>query len=292
MICFHYHQKSEYSIKNKVKMKRILTSLKLQAFTLITVVLLSGNLSAQQIMLTSSTTTLNVEDEYSEEINKLIKHFDSKDINIRPFLKDERFELYNGISKRFTGSAEKKSVSLDSYKKVLGFDSKKEQIRTFMDTYNKELNAAEKEYGIPKSVISAILGVESSFGKVSGKYNPFNVYTSMYSENYRASFALAQLEELLKFTSKRNLDVFELKSSYAGAMTHAQFIPYSLNHWFVGDDINSMESSITSVANYLAHFKNITGSVEKAVYRYNPSQLYTDAVMDLANEAEKFYTAK
>lgn len=274
-------------------MKRIFNQLHIPAIALFLIMLLgSGNLQAQEIMLTSTSATAAANENYGEEFAAILKHFDSKDVDIRPFLDDERFELYEGISKRFTGSAEKKSVTLDSYKKILGFEAKKAKIQEFMKTYESHLNDAEKEYGIPKYVISAILGVESSFGQVAGTYNPFNVYVSMIVEDYRAEFALAQLDELMQFTSKRKMDVFELKSSYAGAMTHAQFIPYSLNHWFVGDDINSMESSIASVANYLAHFKNITGSVEKAVYRYNPSQMYTDAVMDLAREAEKIYASK
>jgi hypothetical protein len=42
-----------------------------------------------------------------------------------------------------------------------------------------------------------------------------------------------------------------------------------------------------SVGNYLAYFKERTGSIDRAVFRYNPSELYTSAVMALANEAER-----
>ncbi|MDX1642614.1 MAG: lytic murein transglycosylase, partial [Balneolaceae bacterium] len=89
--------------------------------------------------------------------------------------------------------------------------------------------------------------------------------------------------------TRNKLDVFELKSSYAGAMSYGQFIPYSINRWFVGDDIFDMENNIHSIANYLAHFYEITGSLEGAVFRYNPSSLYRDAVLALAEEAEKEY---
>lgn len=231
---------------------------------------------------------LNIEEKnYPENLTPLVDYFNEKGVNITELLEDPRFELYNGISKRFTHSAEKKSVTFESYKVVLGFDSKKDRINQFMADNAEALEEAEKQYDISRYVISAIIGVESSFGKVEGKYNPFNAYVSMISEDYRASFAQAQLEELLIFTERNNLDVFELKSSYAGAMSFAQFIPYSLNRWFVGDNLQDMDNNIYSVANYLAHFKEITGTIEKAVYRYNPSQLYTDAVMALAKEAEK-----
>jgi membrane-bound lytic murein transglycosylase B len=107
----------------------------------------------------------------------------------------------------------------------------------------------------------------------------------MYANGYRQDFAKAQIEELLEFTNRKNIDVLDLKSSYAGAMTFAQFIPYSLNKWFVGDDIFDMSNNIMSVGNYLAYFKERTGDIETAVLRYNPSQLYTKAVLDLAKRA-------
>lgn len=224
---------------------------------------------------------------YKENIAKLARHFEKEGFDIKPLLNDRRFELMKNISGKFKGSAEAKIETVEDYKKVLRFEEKKAHIAEFMKTYATELEYAEKTYGIPKTVIAAIIGVESAFGKMAGKYSPFNVYVSMYAENYRTKFALTQLEELLIFASNNNLDVFEMKSSYAGAMSYAQFIPYSLNRWFVGSDLYYMPNNIYSVGKYLAHFNALTGSVEGAVYKYNPSDLYTQAVLDLAKEAEK-----
>lgn len=220
-------------------------------------------------------------------VKKLVEYFDKKGIDIKPLLDDERFEMMDMIKKKFTGAAEKTIDSFEDYQKVLGYDRKSEKLPEFIKTYSKELAEAEKEYGIPKEVIAGIIGVESEFGKYYGKYNPFVVYVSMYAVDYRAKFALAQLEELLEFTEKNNLDVLELKSSYAGAMSYAQFIPYSLNRWWVGSDLYHMPNNISSVGKYLAHFKNITGSTEKAILRYNNSTLYQQAVLALAEEGKK-----
>jgi membrane-bound lytic murein transglycosylase B len=222
-------------------------------------------------------------------LNTLIEYFDSKGVDLKSFLDDSRFELYDGIGDRFRKSAERRVLTFEEYQRVLGFDAKKRNISGFIDANIDQLKKAEAEYEIPRYVIAAIIGIESDYGRNIGSFNPLNAYVSMYAEDYRAEFARAQLEELLLFTARNNIDVFELKSSYAGAMTYAQFIPYSLNRWFVGDDIFDMNNNILSVGNYLAHFKNITGSVERAVFRYNPSQMYTDAVMALAAEAEKMY---
>ena len=111
----------------------------------------------------------------------------------------------------------------------------------------------------------------------------------MMAVDYRADFAEAQLKELLEFVNRKEIDVFTLKSSYAGAMSSAQFIPYSVNKWWVGNDIDDIDNSILSVANYLAYFKERTNSLSTAVIRYNPSTLYRDAVLDLADALEKAY---
>ena len=234
-------------------------------------------------------TSDNIDPERIKNLESLVDQMNSKGYDLKTLMEDPRFELYDGMTDRFTKSAERKTPSLDEYKVILGYDVKKQNIRNFIEENRKQLDQAEKEYDIPKYVIAAIIGVESDFGKNTGSFNPLNAYVSMIAENYRAEFATAQLEELLKFTSEREMDVFDLNSSYAGAMTYAQFIPYSLNRWWVGNDLTSMENNILSVANYLAHFKNITGSVERAVYRYNPSQLYTNAVLSLASDAEEMF---
>lgn len=219
-----------------------------------------------------------------KNIKELAQYFESKGYAFNEMLEDSRYEPVENITQKFTRAAERVIEDFSDYQKILNYDHKKTLIKGFMKEYASDLEAAEKEYGIPKTVIAGILGVESEFGRYGGTYNPFNVYVSMYAEGHRSKFAKAQLEELLIFVKNNEIDVFELKSSYAGAMSYAQFIPYSLNRWWVGKDLYHMPNNIRSVAKYLSHFKEITGSVEKAIYRYNPSDLYTQAVLSLANE--------
>lgn len=226
---------------------------------------------------------------YDEKLAALVDYFQKEGFDIRTLLNDPRFKIYEDIVDRFQKSAERKSHNLKSYKHVLDFDNKAKNIIEFIDTHSSQLTKAEETYGISKYVIAAILGIESDFGQVIGSYNPFNAYVSMYAKDYRQDFAKAQLHELLKFVQRNKIDVFELKSSYAGAIAFAQFIPYSLNKWFVGDDIFDMENNINSVGNYLSYFKQRTGDIETAVLRYNPSSMYMRAVLDLARTAEARY---
>lgn len=235
--------------------------------------------------------TASTHSKYSQSLKNLIDIFQEEEYQTAHLFQDERFEIYEDIDQRFKRSAERKSINLEEYKQILDFEEKKRRAVNFMQEHSDQLQKAEQQYGIPKYVITAIIGIESDFGQNIGSYNPFNAYVSMYAVGYRADFAKAQLIELLDFTKRHDIDVFDLKSSYAGAMSSAQFIPYSLNKWFVGDDIFDMDNNIMSVANYLAHFQKRTNDLRTSVLRYNPSGLYADAVLALANEIEQNQTA-
>jgi len=224
-----------------------------------------------------------VDEEYQA---RLIKHFEQKGWDISGLLDDPRFELIENISEKFRRAVEIKIESFEDYQRVLNYQKKKNDAPGFIEKHRETLFKAEEVYGIPAETIVGVLGIESGFGLHAGKYNPFSAYVSMYAEDYRTKFALAQLEELLIFADKHQLDVLELKSSYAGAMSYAQFLPWSLNRWFVGNELYNMTNNIYSVANFLAHYKEVTGSLEKAILRYNPSTMYRQAVLALAEDAK------
>lgn len=231
--------------------------------------------------------TVSANKKYQKKLHKLARTLEKDGYKIDMLMEDGRFEVYGKIDNRFTNSAERTTPSLDEYKDIIDFDKKVTQGQSFMSEYGDQLDKAQEEYDISKYVITAILGIESKYGQVLGSYNPFNVYISMMTVDYRSDFAEAQLKELLEFVNRKEIDVFTLKSSYAGAMSPAQFIPYSVNKWWVGKDINDIDNSIMSVGNYLAYFQERTGNIRTSVLRYNPSDLYADAVLDLADALEE-----
>lgn len=252
--------------------------------SLLTVVILLG--LVLQSKAQPSTDSISYAEQYQQELSNLTSEFKKQGYDLNTLMNDTRFEVYGEIDQRFRGSAERTTPTLEEYKGILGFDKKVNQGVQFSNKYSDQLQQAEEKYGIPKYIITSIIGIESKFGEILGDYNPFNVYVSMAVVNYRSDFAKAQLKELLEFTNRKEIDVFTLKSSYAGAMSSAQFIPYSLNKWWVGDDIFSMDNNIMSVANYLAYFKERTNSLRTSLLRYNPSGLYADTILDLASAIE------
>lgn len=244
-----------------------------------------------------------VSEKYSAPLVSLAKQMKRKGVDITPFYTHQKFAVYENISEYFKKSAESKGIDpylkakkkgdaaeaervlkeqYEKYKDTIGFKKKQKSLSGFIKKYYNRLSVSEKKYNIPMEIIASIIGLESQFGKITGRHFAFNVYVSMYVIGYRKDFAVSQLTELCKFAGKNNSDIFSFNSSYAGAIGPMQFLPWSLNRWFVGEDVFDMGSAITSVANYLAHFRKKRGSLEKAIFAYNPSKLYCKAVVELA----------
>ncbi|MDO8517164.1 MAG: lytic murein transglycosylase [Nanoarchaeota archaeon] len=234
-------------------------------------ILLAGALSLSSLNATAE-----------NSIESLVQHFKGKGYEIQNLISDPRFEIYKNIDKSFKTSPESVVKDYKIYREKLGVEKKKNNIKKFIQDYNQPLSDAEKKYGIPKEVIASVIGVESDFGKNIGKYYAFNSFASLFVKDYKTNFALTEMESLLKFSKKNNVSVFDLKSSYAGAIGYAQFIPSSLNSYFVGDSVYDMEDSINSVANYLKSAKKRTGKLNRAVYAYNHSEFYVKAVFEIA----------
>ena len=226
---------------------------------------------------------------YRKKVESLSHKLRKEGYNIVPLLQDDRFKIYGSIGDRFRNSAERTIPNLAQYKNRLHYHQKIGEGVNFVQKHEQQLKEAQQKYDISRFVIAAIIGIESHYGANAGSYNPFNVYVSMIAVGYRKHFARAQLKQLLEFTSRTGMDIFSLKSSYAGAISYAQFIPYSLNKWFVGDDIFDMHDNIMSVGNYLAYFKQKTGSLRKAILHYNTSKLYQGFVLDLADAIKQEY---
>lgn len=133
----------------------------------------------------------------------------------------------------------------------------------FWKQYRADLERANQIYGVPPEMIVAILGIETRFGKFTGRYKVIDALSTLaFYYPKRAKFFRKQLKEFLLLVQDQKLDPFSLKGSYAGAMGIPQFIPSSYRHYaidFDGDDKidiwNNPVDAIGSVANYFHEHK-------------------------------------
>jgi len=128
----------------------------------------------------------------------------------------------------------------------------------FWQKYAPTLQRAQATYGVPPEIITAIIGVETLYGKITGGYRVIDALTTL-SFHYlrRADFFRDELEHFLILTREEGFDPLTLEGSYAGAMGIGQFMPSSFRNYavdFDGDgkrDIwNNYVDAIGSVANY------------------------------------------
>lgn len=81
-------------------------------------------------------------------------------------------------------------------------------------------------------------------------------------------------------------------NSYAGAQGPMQFIPSTWRAYGMGGNIRDPHDAILGAANYL-HASGAPGNHRRAIYAYNPSSLYVDAIIRYARQikrrSERFY---
>ena len=122
-----------------------------------------------------------------------------------------------------------------------------------------DLARAEAQYGVPAAIIVAIMGVETVYGRNSGNWRVIDALATLaFDYPRRAEFFRSELENYLLFARERDIDVFSVRGSYAGAIGIPQFMPSSWRKWAVDFDgdgrIDLRESfvdSIGSIASYL-----------------------------------------
>lgn len=121
------------------------------------------------------------------------------------------------------------------------------------------LNQAQTLYGIPKEIVVAIWGVESSFGAGMGTMDLVSALSSLAYDGRRREFAEQQLIAMAKMVQQADVTVSQLKGSWAGGMGHTQFIPSTwLEQGVDGDQDHhknpwSISDSLNSTASYLAN---------------------------------------
>jgi len=128
----------------------------------------------------------------------------------------------------------------------------------FMRQHRQTLDKVSAETGVPAEIITAIIGVETYYGRITGKHRVLDALTTLaFGYPKRAPFFRSELENFLQLTEEEGISLTGTTGSYAGAMGYGQFMPSSYRHYardYDGDGardlLNSVPDAIASVANY------------------------------------------
>jgi membrane-bound lytic murein transglycosylase B len=130
----------------------------------------------------------------------------------------------------------------------------------FWEENENVISEASDRSGVPGEIITAIIGVETRYGKVTGNHRVISALSTLaFDYPPRSRFFRNELEAFLLLTREEGKSPLELKGSYAGAMGYGQFMPSSYRAYAVDSDRdgkrdiwNSRADAIGSVANYLS----------------------------------------
>ncbi|MDD3608696.1 MAG: lytic murein transglycosylase B [Halothiobacillaceae bacterium] len=129
--------------------------------------------------------------------------------------------------------------------------------QAFWTTHASLLADLERQYGVPASILVAIVGVETKYGANTGRYDVLDALCTLgFDYPPRANFFRGELGKFLKLAAAENLDAAELKGSYAGAMGMPQFIPSSYLAYAVDGDGDGRRDLWSSVPDVLASVAN------------------------------------
>jgi lytic murein transglycosylase len=127
----------------------------------------------------------------------------------------------------------------------------------FADT----LGAVERAYGVDRTILVSIWGVESAFGDAPAHWDVFRSLATLAQAGFQHPLFRNELLSALKMLQDNPLPRSEFVGSWAGAMGQAQFLPSSYLRYavdFDGDgraDIwHSVPDILASIANYLQKF--------------------------------------
>jgi membrane-bound lytic murein transglycosylase B len=119
----------------------------------------------------------------------------------------------------------------------------------------------EARYGVPRTIIVAIWGKESTYGQVLGdpkvvKNAVRALATLSWKGGKRSGYGRTQLIAVLKILQSGDVDSRHITGSWAGAMGHTQFIPTTYLAYAVDYDGDGRRDIWTSVPDALASTAN------------------------------------
>jgi len=124
------------------------------------------------------------------------------------------------------------------------------------------LKKVSAHYGVPSSIIVAVWGLESNFGRFSGVRPTISALATLAYDNRRAAMFREELFAALRMLDRGDIDLAKMKGSWAGAMGQPQFMPSSYLKFaedFDRDGVRDIWGSAADVFASIANFLKQSG---------------------------------
>jgi len=179
---------------------------------------------------------------------------------INPKLFDHIFQNMTPSQKhiRLDRNQPEKRITYYKYRNTRG-DSYRIQIgiRKFRQ-HQQLLKRVGQDFGVSPCVITALWGLESSYGHFMGNFNVIRSLATLSYDGRRSQFFRKQLLFALRMVNEGVIRYEDFKGEWAGASGQSQFLPSSWHHYAVDynhdgkkDIWKTYPDIFASIANYL-----------------------------------------
>ena len=171
----------------------------------------------------------------------------------------------------------------DRYRKLFLEEKRISNGKKFIRDNSNLFDRVEDEFGVPREIITSILGVETRYGKIKGSYRVLDSLATLgFDFPRRSKFFKSELIQFFILTRENNIDINTILGSYAGAMGYGQFISSSYRAYAIDYDgdgyadlFNSVPDAVASIANYLKkHGWKKDGAIVRSVKLNSVSKTY------------------
>lgn len=258
--------------------------------------------------------------EFRAEFRKLISQlsndgFDKEKLQ-RIFSDKKIFFSPAGVSLFFVHS--ESSLNYDQFLSKRDIRSALKYLKNNKDILDK----AQEKFGVDKTIITAILLVETRLGSYTGNSVVINTLSTMAAlsdkslwkkiwdiipdrkkpsekkfakkAKSKSKWAYKELKAFLKYIEDEGMEPATIKGSYAGAIGIAQFMPSNILKLAIdGNNDGSIDlfnhaDAIFSIANYLKYHGWKAGLTRqkqhKILYMYNHSNYYVDTLLKISDK--------
>jgi membrane-bound lytic murein transglycosylase B len=127
----------------------------------------------------------------------------------------------------------------------------------FWRAHDTELEQAQRRFGVDPAMLVAILGVESFYGRIQGRYRVLDALATLaFDYPPRSAFFRDELAQFLLLAQEGQVDPLTALGSYAGAMGQPQFISSSYRRFSVDSDGDGRRDLWTDTADILGSIAN------------------------------------
>jgi membrane-bound lytic murein transglycosylase B len=119
------------------------------------------------------------------------------------------------------------------------------------------INSIDKKFSVEKSLLLALMGIETNFGTYVGKMDILSSLATLSFDKRRSEFFTKELITILQLIESEKIDHDILYGSWAGAFGNFQFMPSTIEQYAIDYDKNdiielkSTKDSFASAANYI-----------------------------------------